>query len=91
LANVAAAVDRKRLSGRDSQLLQPYAGETCNSYCPGCTHFCQSAFDREVSIGKVMRYLMYAGDYGNPERASRFEKRKGGHRSQPASFMRHYL
>jgi predicted aldo/keto reductase-like oxidoreductase len=68
-ANVAAALDKTKLSDSDMELLKEYAKETRSQYCAGCTRICQSTFDKEVPIGDVMRYLMYARAYGDRDRA----------------------
>ena len=68
-ANVAAALDRTKLSDSDMRLLNNYAKETRFQYCTGCTQICQSALTREVPIGDVMRYLMYARGYRDRDRA----------------------
>ena len=63
MANVAAALDKTQLSGRDNDLMQRYAAETRSAYCAGCTQVCQSQVDGEAPIGDVMRCLMYANSY----------------------------
>ena len=68
-ANVAAALDRTKLSDSDLRLLNNYAKETRFQYCTGCTQICQSALTGEVPIGDVMRYLMYARAYRDRDRA----------------------
>ena len=68
-ANVAAALDKTKLSNTDMGLLKKYARETRSLYCAGCTQICQSTLDKEVPIGDVMRYLMYARAYGDQDRA----------------------
>lgn len=68
-ANMAAALDKKELSGTDIRLLENYAKETRFQYCSGCTQICQATLDKEVPIGDVMRYLMYARGYGDQVRA----------------------
>jgi predicted aldo/keto reductase-like oxidoreductase len=68
-ANVAAAVNNKKLSLRDKQLLDQHARETAFSYCVGCASICESEINSEVPICDVMRFLMYARCYGEPERA----------------------
>ena len=72
MANVAAATDKRKLSARDTQLLQQYARETRSGYCAGCTGICESAVPAGIPIGDVMRHLMYARSYDNPRRASRY-------------------
>jgi predicted aldo/keto reductase-like oxidoreductase len=70
MSNVAAALDKTKLSARDMQLLHMYARETHSDYCAGCSDVCQSAIAKELPIGDVMRYLMYARSYGNRLKAS---------------------
>jgi aryl-alcohol dehydrogenase-like predicted oxidoreductase len=68
-ANVAAARNRTGLSLKDNRLLNQYALETGSEYCAGCADICESALDAEVPVCQVMRYLMYARFYREPERA----------------------
>lgn len=70
MSNVAAAVNKTRLSARDISLLQRYAEETRSSYCTGCTAICESYVDGEAPIGDVMRYLMYCNSYGDNQLAA---------------------
>jgi predicted aldo/keto reductase-like oxidoreductase len=65
MANIAAAVDRTRLTDNDRQHLNNYARETFSSYCAGCTQICENAIAGNVPVGDVMRYLMYARSYGD--------------------------
>jgi predicted aldo/keto reductase-like oxidoreductase len=65
MSNIAAAVNKTKLSARDTGLLQRYARETQSDYCTGCTNICQSAVRENVPIGDVMRYLMYCRSYGD--------------------------
>jgi len=75
MSNVAAAMDRTKLSALDNTLLQQYARETPSTYCAGCADICESAVAGNIPIGDVMRYLMYARSYDNHYRAStRFRK-----------------
>jgi predicted aldo/keto reductase-like oxidoreductase len=75
MANVAAAINKTRLSARDTQLLRQYARETRSSYCAGCTDICESAVAADVPIGDVMRYLMYARSYDDRRRACHYLKK----------------
>ncbi len=68
-ANTAAALDQTRLSRRDMELLQAYAGETACDYCAGCAHICEAAIQGQVPVSDIMRYLMYHRSYGEQERA----------------------
>jgi len=75
MSNVAAAMNRTRLSSDDKKLLHKYAQETRSDYCAGCTDLCESATNSIAPIGDVMRYLMYCNSYGDPHRAARFFNR----------------
>jgi len=75
MSNVAAAMDKTKLSTRDMDLLKQYAGETHSDYCTGCVDICESNVGGEIPIGDVMRYLMYARSYGDRHRArANFQK-----------------
>jgi predicted aldo/keto reductase-like oxidoreductase len=75
MANVAAAMDKTKLSARENVLLQQYARDTRSAYCAGCADICESAVAAKIPIGDVMRYLMYARSYDNLHRAcARFRK-----------------
>jgi predicted aldo/keto reductase-like oxidoreductase len=63
MSNTAAAMDKTRLSARDTSLLQRYAKETRSAYCTGCTDICESCVEADAPIGDVMRYLMYCNSY----------------------------
>jgi predicted aldo/keto reductase-like oxidoreductase len=67
--NVAAALKRNSPSLADKQLLKQYAQETMSEYCAGCADICRSALEAEVPVCDIMRYLMYARCYREPERA----------------------
>jgi predicted aldo/keto reductase-like oxidoreductase len=69
MANVAAALNRTRLSARDKELLQRYARETRSDYCTGCAAICENAVADDIPIGDVMRYLMYCRSYGDRDAA----------------------
>ncbi|MGD8212518.1 MAG: aldo/keto reductase [Desulfobacterales bacterium] len=65
MANVAAAVNKTKLSARDTDLLRQYAQETHADYCAGCTEICESSIHGKVPIGDIMRCLMYSRSYGD--------------------------
>jgi len=75
MSNVVAALDKTKLSIRDMGLLRQYAQETRSHYCAGCADICESSIQGNVPVSDVMRCLMYARSYGNPQRAkTRFQK-----------------
>ncbi len=63
-SNVAAALDKTRLSAVDRDLLQKHAVETASAYCAGCAHICEDAIGSAVPVSDVMRCLMYHRNYG---------------------------
>ncbi len=69
MSNVAAALDKTTLSREERSLFGRYAEATRESYCAGCAEICRNASG--VPIADMMRALMYARDYGDPE-AARF-------------------
>jgi predicted aldo/keto reductase-like oxidoreductase len=75
MSNIAAALDKTKLSIRDIELLQHYARKTRPNYCAGCADICESSIQGDIPISDVMRCLMYARSYGNLQRAkTRFQK-----------------
>jgi predicted aldo/keto reductase-like oxidoreductase len=75
MSNVAAAMDKTKLSAREMNLLRQYARQTRSDYCSGCVDICEPVVAGEIPIGDVMRYLMYARSYGDRYRArTHFQK-----------------
>ena len=70
-ANVAAALDKIKLSYQDKRIISEYARETASGYCAGCANLCEPELKKNVPIRDIMRYLMYYDNYGNHERAAR--------------------
>jgi len=68
-ANVAAALNQKKLSLRDKHRLDQYARQTASGYCAGCANICESAVDFKVPICDVMRYSMYCNSYKDRDKA----------------------
>ncbi len=68
-ANVAAALNKTKLSFEDHRILNQYAGETAGGYCAGCVRLCESAIAENIPVSDVMRYLMYYHNYGNRRQA----------------------
>jgi hypothetical protein len=70
MSNIAAALDRTRLSAEDLELLRQYACETSSSYCAGCAAICESVFAAAPPpIREVMRSLMYFHSHGEKDQA----------------------
>jgi len=65
--NVAAALDKTKLTRAEMQELYRYAAATRGLACDGCDHLCGAAVDAPVQIGNTLRYLMYHDVYGRPE------------------------
>jgi predicted aldo/keto reductase-like oxidoreductase len=70
-ANVAAALNKKNLSGSDKQRLEQYAQQTAPGYCAGCANICESAVDLDIPISDILRYSMYHHSYGDRDTAVR--------------------
>ncbi|MBW2732141.1 MAG: aldo/keto reductase [Deltaproteobacteria bacterium] len=69
--NIAAALNRTKLSQRETDELERYAKATRSLACDGCDHLCGSHVDGPVRIGDTMRYLMYHDVYGDTQEARR--------------------
>jgi predicted aldo/keto reductase-like oxidoreductase len=67
--NVAAAIDKTKLSKDDRAALAEYAKATCKRYCMGCGHICKSAVPEMPHVCSIMRYMMYYNSYGHRQRA----------------------
>lgn len=64
-ANVAAALDKTKLTAADHSALRQYAADTCARYCDGCTQICERALGQGLPVADVMRSLMYHRIYGD--------------------------
>jgi len=69
LLNVAAVLDKTKLTQADMDVFKEYAAETCSGYCAGCAYICDSALPNVPYVSEVMRYLMYYNSYGEQENA----------------------
>ena len=69
VSNVAATIDKTKLSQADIAALGEYAKLTCNGYCAGCAYICDAALPDLPYISDIMRYLMYCNSYGERDRA----------------------
>jgi predicted aldo/keto reductase-like oxidoreductase len=67
--NIAAVMDQTKLTQRDLEVFKEYAQETCDGYCAGCAHICDSALPDTPYVREIMRYLMYYNSYGEPDTA----------------------
>jgi predicted aldo/keto reductase-like oxidoreductase len=69
--NIAAALDKSKLSQAEIESLERYAKATRSLACDGCDHLCGANVAAPVQIGDTMRYLMYHDVYGQPDEAKR--------------------
>lgn len=67
-SNVAAVLDKTKLTQNDIDFLDQYAKETCGGYCTACG-LCASAVPQMPYISDVMRSLMYHHKYGETKMA----------------------
>ncbi|MHC4084797.1 MAG: aldo/keto reductase [Planctomycetota bacterium] len=68
-SNVAAALDKTKLTQADTRALTEYARATCDGYCAGCANICNSALPNAPYVSDIMRYLMYYESYGEHDEA----------------------
>jgi predicted aldo/keto reductase-like oxidoreductase len=71
-SNVAAALDKTKLTRADMNVLTEYSRQTCSGYCAGCAHICDSGLPHALGPGRIsdiMRYLMYCNSYGEQAQA----------------------
>ncbi len=69
--NVAAALDKTKLTAADMAVFKEYAEATCSGYSAGCAYICDSALPDVPYISDIMRYLMYYNSYGEQAEAKR--------------------
>ena len=67
--NVAALLDKTKLTQADMDVFGKYTKETCSGYCAGCADICDSALPNVPYVSDIMRYLMYYNSYGEQDRA----------------------
>ena len=68
-SNVAAVLDKTKLTQADMDVFREYAQATCSGYCAGCAHICDSALPDVPYVSDIMRYLMYYNNYGEQKEA----------------------
>jgi hypothetical protein len=75
MSNIAAALDKTKLTAHDMGLLKQFAQETRAHHCSGCADICESSLRGNIPVSDVMRCLMYARSYGSRERGkNQFQK-----------------
>ena len=67
--NVAAVLDKTKLTKADIEAFAEYARATCSGYCAGCADICDSALPDMPYVSDIMRYLMYYNSYGEQAEA----------------------
>ncbi len=67
--NIAAALDKSKLTQAETDELWRYARATRNMACDGCDHICTAHIDAPVQVGATLRYLMYHDVYGHTDEA----------------------
>jgi len=67
--NVAAVLNKTKLTQQDLDVFKEYAEATCSGYCAGCAYICDSALPDTPYVSNIMRYLMYYNSYGDKNRA----------------------
>jgi predicted aldo/keto reductase-like oxidoreductase len=67
--DVAAVLDKTKLTQADIEVLNEYAYVTCDGYCAGCAYICDSTLPNTPYVSDIMRYLMYYNSYGDRDRA----------------------
>ena len=68
-SNIAAVLDKTKLTQADKEALKEYAQATCDGYCAGCAYICDSALPDAPYVSDIMRYLMYYNSYGEHDEA----------------------
>ncbi|MDR3568045.1 MAG: aldo/keto reductase [Syntrophobacteraceae bacterium] len=69
MSNVAAAMDKTRLTSAERALMDVFALETSAGYCAGCTSICEREIGQAAPVGDIMRFLMYYNSYGEVDYA----------------------
>ena len=68
-SNVAAALDKTKLTAADHAALKQYAADTRSRFCAGCAQRCEGALQGAAPVADLMRCLMYHRHYGDRELA----------------------
>lgn len=67
--DVAAVMNKTRLTAEDMNVFKEVARDTCTGYCAGCSKNCSSALPEMPYVSDVMRYMMYHDSYGERDYA----------------------
>ncbi len=67
--NIAAVLDKTKLTQADMDVFKEYTTASCSGYCAGCADICESALQGTPYVSEVMRYLMYHNSYGEQKEA----------------------
>ena len=67
--NVAAVLDKTKLTRSDIKALKEYARATCSGYCAGCGQICDAMLPQTPYVSNIMRYLMYYDNYNQKDMA----------------------
>ncbi|MHC4222006.1 MAG: aldo/keto reductase, partial [Planctomycetota bacterium] len=67
--NIAAVLDKTKLTQVDRDVMSNYAKQTCDGYCAGCGYICDGALPNTPYVSEIMRYLMYYNSYGDKDDA----------------------
>ena len=68
-SNVAAVLDKTKLTKEDRDVLSNYSQAACSGYCAGCGNICDRTLPDTPYVSDIMRYLMYYNSYGDRDRA----------------------
>jgi predicted aldo/keto reductase-like oxidoreductase len=64
-SNVAAVLDKTKLTKQDKLVLDSYAKAVSAGYCAGCGNICDRLLPDTPYVSEIMRYLMYYNSYGD--------------------------
>ena len=68
-SNVAAVLDKTKLTQVDMEVFAEYAQATCSGYCAGCAEICDTVLPNVPYVRDIMRYLTYYNSYGERDKA----------------------
>jgi len=71
MTNVAAVLDKTKLTDADMKVFKQYAIDNCDGYCKGCAEICDQALPHAPYVSDIMRYLMYYNNYDGDQQVAR--------------------